>query len=244
MDNTIKPLSRLLLLTILVCGLSFQISYVSGTSTPSVPEFTVELVAYPYDVPPVTTTKIDQYTGEETVKTTPGYHVENRSIEIVIKNQPFTPYIIDDWKDINLYYGVRVKGHFGEYWKEIYSRYKSSDLAHPVQSSSEYTVLSLSADYPDGAQVDFQVKAIAGYYYDELAGRPILPLYVLAAFKTSGWSDTQTITISEENVQTILNEEIPEFPSWIILPLVLTVTVVVAIYKKRLPKTTNNCQSY
>jgi len=31
---------------------------------------------------------------------------------------------------------------------------------------------------------------------------------------------------------------IPEFPSWIILPLVLTVTTVVTIYKKRLPK---NC---
>jgi parallel beta-helix repeat protein len=29
---------------------------------------------------------------------------------------------------------------------------------------------------------------------------------------------------------------IPEFPSWVILPLVLTVTVVVAIYKKKLTK--------
>jgi nitrous oxidase accessory protein len=33
---------------------------------------------------------------------------------------------------------------------------------------------------------------------------------------------------------------IPEFPSWIILPLVLTATTVAAIYKKRLHKTTNN----
>jgi parallel beta-helix repeat protein len=33
---------------------------------------------------------------------------------------------------------------------------------------------------------------------------------------------------------------IPEFPSWIILPLVLTVTIVVAIYKKRLHKTSNS----
>ena len=37
---------------------------------------------------------------------------------------------------------------------------------------------------------------------------------------------------------------IPEFTSWIILPLVLTFTVVVAIYKKGLSKTPNNCQSY
>jgi parallel beta-helix repeat protein len=33
---------------------------------------------------------------------------------------------------------------------------------------------------------------------------------------------------------------IPEFPSWTVLPLFLTVTMVVAIYKKRLPKTSNN----
>ncbi len=33
---------------------------------------------------------------------------------------------------------------------------------------------------------------------------------------------------------------IPEFPSWGVLPLFLTVTMVVAIYKKRLPKTSNN----
>ena len=234
MDNTIKPLSRLLLLTILVCGLSFQISYVSGTSTPSVPEFTVELVAYPYDVPPVTTTKIDQYTGEETVKTTPGYHVENRSIEIVIKNQPFTPYTDEEDNDINLYYNVRVKGHFGEDWKEL--------IENGGQSSSEYTVFSLSAEYPDGAQVDFQVESLVGYFRTEW--RSLVPVGTTFIGKKSGWSNTQTITISEENVQIILNEEIPEFPSWIILPLVLTVTVVVAIYKKRLPKTTNNCQSY
>jgi len=36
---------------------------------------------------------------------------------------------------------------------------------------------------------------------------------------------------------------IPEFPSWTILPLFLTATLVVAIYRKRLHKTANN-QSY
>jgi len=36
---------------------------------------------------------------------------------------------------------------------------------------------------------------------------------------------------------------IPEFPSWIILPLLITATLVAIIYKKRLPKTPNQ-QSY
>lgn len=194
MDNTIKPLTRLFLLIILICGLFLHVSDVSGVTKPSVPEFTVKLVACPYDVPSTTTTKIDPYTGKETVITTPGYRVENRSIEVAIKNQPFTPYTDADGKEINLYYNVRVKGHFGEDWEELYPLYKASSN-HPVQSSSEYTVLSLSANYPDGAQVDFQVEAILGYYYDAMAGRPTVPLYVLASADSSGWSSTQTLTI-------------------------------------------------
>jgi hypothetical protein len=234
-DNTTKPLSRLLLLTILICGLSFQVSYVSGASEPSVPEFTVELVAYPYDVSPVTTTKIDEYTGEETVKTTPGYHVKNRSIEIVITNQPFTPYVDADGHEINLYYNVRTKGHFGDEWEELYSRSNASSSANPVPSSSEYTVLAIPADYPDDAQVDFQVEALAGYYKYWADERVWFIFgYTLTPVEASGWSNTQTITISEENVQIRLNEEIPEFPSWTILPLTLTVALVVAVYKRKL----------
>jgi len=40
-------------------------------------------------------------------------------------------------------------------------------------------------------------------------------------------------------VKTNENGIIPEFPSWIILPLFLTVTLVVAIYRKKLSKTSN-----
>jgi len=32
---------------------------------------------------------------------------------------------------------------------------------------------------------------------------------------------------------------IPEFPSWVILPLLLVATLVVIIYKQRLPKTSS-----
>ena len=195
-----KPLSRLLILIILVCGLSFQFSYVSGIFTPSIPKFTVELVAYPYDVPPVTTTEIDEYTGEKTVVTTPGYRVENMSIELVIKNQPFTPFIslvdtpynVDIEKEINLYYNVRVKGHFGQDWQD--------SLMEVVPSNSEYTVLSLPADYPDGAKVDFQVEAILGFYYNDLGGRLLPPMNTdFMSAGLSGWSSTQTLTINWNN---------------------------------------------
>ncbi len=233
-DKSIKPLSRLLLLTILVCGLSFQASYVSGLHKPSVPEFTVKLVAYPYDVPSSTTTHIDQYTGEKTVRTTPGYQVENRSIEIMIKNQPFTPYNDSDGNVIRLYYNVRVKGHFGDNWEELYSRSRDSASANPVPSNSEYTVLSLPADYPDGGQVDFQVEALAGYYKYWADSRVWFAFgYVLEPVEASGWSNTQTITIENPEI-------IPEFPSWAILPLLITATLAAIICKKRLH---NNRQS-
>ena len=84
----------------------------SSTTKPSVPEFTVKLVAHPYDVP--TTYGIDPYTGKN-VTIQEGHHVENKSIEVTIKNQPFSPY-----KDANgsygLYYNVRFRGHYGHDW--------------------------------------------------------------------------------------------------------------------------------
>ncbi len=42
------------------------------------------------------------------------------------------------------------------------------------------------------------------------------------------------VIIVEQNI-----DSIPEFPSWTILPLFLTVTMVVAIYKRKLSKTSN-----
>ena len=88
---------------------------------PSIPEFTVKLVAYPYDVPPTpptTSTTIDPYTGEEHVITNPGkpgYRVENRSVEITIRNQPFTEFKLDN-NHISFFYSMSYKGHYEEDW--------------------------------------------------------------------------------------------------------------------------------
>lgn len=212
---------------------SFIVHADTSAPTLSVPRFNVSLVAYPFDVPTTTTTKIDQYTGKEILITNQGYHVENRSVEIVITNRTFTTYTDDVGYEINLYYRVRIKGHFGEDWEYFYDKYQASDFPHPLQSNSEYTLLSLPADYPRDAQVDFQVEAILGYYYDELAGRPILPLYALRAVSLSGWSNTQTLTINDENVQIKENQTIPEFSSWTMLPLLMIGVIAVLILKKK-----------
>jgi len=163
----------------------------SAYTTPSVPEFTVKYVDYSYDVPSTTTTTIDEYTGKEIVTIHPGYHVENKSIEIAIKNQPLTAYTDADGNRIYLYYNVRVKGHFGENWAV------QSEI--PVDPGP-YTVLTHSIDYPidypEGAQVDFQVEAFFGGFHAEYIGHSIAVL--VWSFKidsSSGWSDTQTLTI-------------------------------------------------
>jgi len=84
-----------------------------GEAKPSVPEFTLKVVEYPYDVAPTTTA--DPYTGK-TVTTQADYHVENKSIEITIINQPFSPYDDANDKRISLYYNVTVKGHYEDNW--------------------------------------------------------------------------------------------------------------------------------
>src|SRR3972149_2373794 len=93
-----KKISLLLILALTASSLT-AVKGVSVESIPkpSAPEFTVKIVSYPYDVPPKTTTTIDQYTGKETTTTTPGYHVENKSIEVAIKNPQFAPIKITEY---------------------------------------------------------------------------------------------------------------------------------------------------
>jgi hypothetical protein len=162
----------------------------ASASTPSVPEFTVKFVDHSYVVP--TSTSIDPYTGQQIVH--PSYTVENKTIDIIIKNQPFAP----PNNLTNLYYNVRVKGHFGENWTELYSISNNTPQnTLPMQSASENTVISTPQDYPAGGQVDFQVKAVIATAH---------PLYGTNfgywSYETSGWSNTQTLTIGESQTPT------------------------------------------
>ena len=105
-DAMLKSLLVKFLIAIMVLGfvLVYSTNYtkvqastnINEIPKPSIPEFTLKLVANPYDVPPTNSTKIDPYTGEETVTIIPGYHVENKLIEITIRNQPFTDYTLDN----------------------------------------------------------------------------------------------------------------------------------------------------
>jgi hypothetical protein len=198
---------------------------VDSISKPLVPEFSVRIAAYPYDVPPETTTTIDEYTGKETTTTKPGYHVENKSIEITIKNQPFTPYTLtehtgynhetgerrtyDRNSTVNLYYNIEVKGHFGENWKSV----DSGDFTYEgrksnAQLDSEYTVFTIEADdYPKDTVLDFRVRALTGYYVPY--GRSVVIFGYDFFGQESDWSETQTINVNESQMWTPLPETTP-----------------------------------
>jgi hypothetical protein len=146
-----------------------------------------------------------------------GYHVQNKSIEMTIKNQPFTPYTDADGHTVLLYYNVSPKGHFGDYWGyHYYGNYYLST------SDSEYTVIEFGLngnngstpyrgdiwlwDVSAGGQVDFRVQAFLGYSttiegpLDPLFHRPTYSTYYTG--ETGDWSSTQTLTIGESQTPT------------------------------------------
>ncbi|HSV49002.1 MAG TPA: hypothetical protein VLH35_01695 [Candidatus Acidoferrales bacterium] len=126
---------------------------------PSVPEFNVAILNSPYTV-------TDPYTGFT-------QQIDNSSIELIIKNQPFTTQTYPSTCiNTSLFYCVQVKGYYTDNWTDVYSsgtftytpgwnnnnNYTWYD--YPAQSNSEYTTLHLPVWYPVGSKVDFRVQAI------------------------------------------------------------------------------------
>ena len=204
----------LLLLTLATAVHFGAVQAESSIPKPSVPEFTVKYVDSSYDVPPIY--EIDQYTGKN-VMTQAGYHVQNKTIELAIKNQLFTPYEDANGNSIRLYYNIGKKGHFGDSWGYLDTGYYGLDN-HYVGANldSDYTVLTyglvgnngtlslLNLDISSGDQVDFRVQAFIGYntriheYWTPLGE---VYHYVFTG-ETSDWSNTQTLTISENQTPT------------------------------------------
>lgn len=196
----------LVLILILTVSSLMMVNSVQAQTTPSVPEFTVQFIDSSYDTQ--TTTSIDIYTGQNV--THAGTHVESRTIQISIKNEPF---IVQD-STSNYYYNIRFKGHFEEEWHEAYNPNVNGLLG---RDSGAETVFSLQGEYssteglkltpqgiyyptfPPNAQIDFQVQAMIGYIHHADA----MPFSAdVFEGQTSGWSSTQTIAISDNSITT------------------------------------------
>ncbi len=164
-----------------------------ANSTPSVPQFTIKQVDRSYDVP--TTYSKNQYTGETI--THQGYHVQNLTLDIIIKNQPFTPSTVNG-TTIGLYYNVEAKlssdkwSNSGGYGRYAVKASTSDDTAVTIVMGSDGLFAS------PGSQVDIRVQAVSGYEYTVWTESHIQPIgtqFILD--QTSSWSNTQTVTIGE-----------------------------------------------
>jgi hypothetical protein len=168
---------------------------------PSTPDFTVEFVDRSYDVPITYTNHTDPYTGEQTTIKHGGNHVTNNTLDVTIKNQPFTTITLEDGNTPELYYTVRWKGHFenwtGEFSPDQFKIVKASDSEYTVVTyvlTSYATGESGGIHIPKGGQIDFEVKAQAGYFYWYSDGH-IFPIGTkFNAIKESDWSNPEIFT--------------------------------------------------
>lgn len=158
---------RSALVLILVLALSSLIMVESASAQsipkPSIPEFTLKYVDSSYDVPP--TYGIDPYTGK-TVLTQAGYHIQNNSVELIIKNQPYQSYRNENGSLVWLYYVVAVKGHFEKWTYEnwasqtIYSKtYDSYPNGYIPSSDSEYTVVTYGLGGDNGTDTAYEYRS-------------------------------------------------------------------------------------
>ncbi len=228
-----------------------MVEFVSAQSepVPSVPQFTLEPVGPSFDIPPIYT--FNASTGM--FDTNEGYHIQYSSVKIIIKNQPFS----NKSDGNNFFYNVRIRPHNypDSYWLELFS---AGNDGFPIQTLSNYAVIPLPVEgaqvlgvtIPTGATTDIQVEAMIGHIGRNNTMIPYPYPYVFFG-ETSGWSNTQTITLpanvplssvspspssTPSPSQTISpTPSVPEFLSWTILPALLAITalIVVAIMRRR-----------
>jgi hypothetical protein len=229
MGTLSKCFAVFLTLTIAMSCLSLFVVKPANAQTipkPSVPEFTVQYVDNSYDVPPIYET--DEFTGKTGV-VSGGYREENWTIQITIENQAFS--YSSNGVTYHLYYNIRVKGNYGENWRDYYEVYtgsasedgsKTADFINgygSLQSNSQNTIFlipasnfqlsSLEPNYPEERKFDIQVRAVVGHDSIEYVVRNYLvyspDLYgveAIAVDAKSDWSNTQTLTIGKNPTPT------------------------------------------
>lgn len=210
MCNPCKLSVLTLMLLMTVCTGSMPVKAAEAHLEPSIPEFTLRYIDNSYDVP--ATYGVDQYTGQ-TVVTVPGEHVDNRSIEIKIKNTPFTPYTDKSGNTINQFYNIRYRSTVSENWITMFGNQTQSawtgqtnpysKYGYLIQDyTSEYTTLiyRLTSQTPLAGVFDFQVQTLVGYTIQAPAEGPILFSFAGFTFigQSSSWSNTQTVRFGDD----------------------------------------------
>lgn len=219
-----QKVTSLLLIAAFFVSMFALISTSSAVSTPSVPEvISVKFVDLSYAFAPVYGT--DQYTGETVVKTA-GYNVDNRSIAITIRNQPYTSSYING-NSTNLFFNFRVKGQYG-----TDANWDYYPFAEDGQSTSTYggTFVPLSERTPapafsqsNGAEttITFTIPGVYRISADTTLGVQVQALDGYMYYwdrqyhfvgESSGWSETKTVTIGASSPQSTVTQAPTQTP--------------------------------
>jgi hypothetical protein len=171
--------------------------------TPSVPDFTIKVLDTSYDTP--TESYTNPYNGQQ--QSSAGRHVDSRTIEITIKNVPFTPFEVTTSSGVTqtagFYYLIQWKGHFDNQdgWRGaggFIPRSNGSETVYTTEghrfsdeAGYDFTAGGWSVVIPADSQLDFKVSALIG-------GQWRCPYDVndqTSNGAQSDWSSTQTISL-------------------------------------------------
>jgi hypothetical protein len=196
---------------------------------PAIPEFTLKYADNSYNVA--------------------GNFVQNKSIEVTIKNEP-SVYVIC--------YNVKSKSHLSENWTS-YEYYNNSSYLTPqlfipnrlLAWNSTMTILDFGFEgnngsdtynlmlgkVNDGDQIDFQVQAYIGNWFPGkvVNATASIDYYLLNIDAIGDWSPTQTVIITASSVTPSPTPAVPEFPEAImsVTFLVAVALVMVFVFKRR-----------
>ncbi|MCL5876450.1 MAG: hypothetical protein M1540_01400 [Candidatus Bathyarchaeota archaeon] len=171
-----------------------QVSGQVGVTTPITPGFSVNYEEYNWYISP--TYDVDPSTGKA-VMTHEGYYKVNRYAHISISNQPFEPYPDSKGNLIDLFYDIKWKPHNADSWQTLLppgshlsqnKEFYLSAVSIGFKGNPDHSLWDL-LDYIPGNQIDFQVQALIGYY-------TVDNVFV---GQSSGWSNTQTLTIPNDD---------------------------------------------
>ena len=254
MDSISKSFSLFLIVLLAVSSLIMaKPAFAQTIPTPSVPEFTANF------------THTIVYLTSDQLR-------DNYTIQVVIENQPYA--YSNSGVTYQLYYDIRWKTLSQENWTDVYPTENliSNDVNYsysqyvafsaPQESESQYTADSFSfynplpayfqqnfPNIPDNTHLDFQVEAIIGHNSTYYPHQYFEDHYPAIAFDvTSGWSNTQLLTVNYNSNSTSTTSPnptissaltstptpiVPEFPTWIILPLFAVMLLSIVFARKR-----------
>ena len=167
-----------------------------GVTAPVIPGFDAQYQQRSYYMSP--TYGVDPVTGKA-VMTHEGYYKVHRVVDLSISNQPFEPYNDSYGNPIDLYYDIRWKNHNAASWETLLPAnlrlnqnrdFYLTGMDIGFKNGAGHSSWNIDVlDYVPGSQVDFQMQASIGYYTTDN----------VFVGKSSGWSNTLTMTIPNDN---------------------------------------------